>query len=299
MATDSSSCRTPSTWSTEEPADSNVVPVTDQWREQQSSPVFDYDDELRFYREHFRSACAIQAGDHVLDVGCGAGQTTRDAARAATDGQVVGVDISERMLEQARRTSLPNTTYLPADAAVHDFPPASFDVCISRFGTMFFADPVAAFANLRRALRPGGRLVLLVWQPRDANEWADAIPSALGGTPSDDSPFTLGDADRTRDLLTAAGFTGLHVTAVREPVYYGSDAETAYANVLRLREPQQLLAALDADAAERARAALRRTLAAHETRDGVLFDASAWIVTGVTPDAGDPDVGSGDGRSTQ
>src|SRR3954449_13416198 len=111
MATDSSSCRTPSTWSTEEPADSNVVPVADQWREQQSSPVFDYDDELRFYREHFRSACAIRAGDHVLDVGCGAGQTTRDAARAAMEGRVVGVDISERMIEQARRTSLLNTTY--------------------------------------------------------------------------------------------------------------------------------------------------------------------------------------------
>jgi SAM-dependent methyltransferase len=144
---------------------------------------------------------------------------------------------------------------------------------------MFFADPVGAFGNLRRALRPGGRLVVMVWQPRADNEWAQAIPGAIGGSFRDESPFALGDPDVTRDILTSAGFAEPTFTAVHEKLYYGPDAETAYENVLRLREPQALLADLSPDDADRARTALRAMLAAHDTGDGVLFDSGAWIVS--------------------
>ena len=124
--------------------------------------LFDYDAELRRHTAHFFAAAKVGAGDRVLDIGCGTGQTTREAARAAVDGVAVGVDISEVMLEQARRISddeeLSNISFELADAQVNPFPPTSFDLCISRFGVMFFADPVAAFTNIARALRPGGRL---------------------------------------------------------------------------------------------------------------------------------------------
>lgn len=245
--------------------------------------MFDYDAEMRFYRERLRAASDVRAEDRVLDVGCGGGQTTRDAAADAVRGSVLGVDVSERMLEHARRRPMPNVDYLLADAATYAFEPGSFDVCISRFGVMFFDDLVGAFTNLRRALRPGGRLVVLVWQPRAENEWARVIPEAIGGTFRDESAFTLGSEDVTRDILTSAGFMNPTFTAVHELLYYGPDAETAYANVLALREPQALLAELDPAAAAQAHAALRAVLAAHDTGSGVYFESAAWIVTGVTP----------------
>ena len=115
-----------------------------------------YDAELRRHNEHLRAATNIGPTDRVLDIGCGAGQTTRDAARAASSGSVLGVDISEPMLERARRLTLEaglqNISYELGDAQVHRFQPKYFDVLISRFGTMFFADLVAAFANLAQAL---------------------------------------------------------------------------------------------------------------------------------------------------
>jgi SAM-dependent methyltransferase len=187
------------------------------------------------------------------------------------------------MLEDARRrTADAHISYLLADAATYDFGEASFDVCISRFGVMFFDDPVGAFANLRRALRPGGRLVAMVWQPRAENEWAQAIPTAIARGASagrDESPFSLGDPEVARGILTAAGFGKVTFTEVRERLYYGPDVGTAYENVLELREPLALLAKLAPADAERARADLRAMLTAHDSGDGVLFDSAAWIVT--------------------
>lgn len=163
-----------------------------------------YDAELRLHNEHLRAAANVQPHDRVLDVGCGTGQTTREAAGAAVEGSALGVDLSAPMLEQARRLSddagLHNVTYVQADAQTHPFPSTHFDLCVSRFGTMFFADPVAAFTNIGRALRPGARLVLLVWQDHDRNEWATAIREALtvgtaapAPTTNHPGPFSLAD----------------------------------------------------------------------------------------------------------
>ncbi|MFC8826631.1 class I SAM-dependent methyltransferase [Streptomyces sp. NPDC057137] len=261
--------------------------------------LFDYDAELRLHNEHLRAAARVGSHDHVLDIGCGTGRTTREAASAAVTGSALGVDISVPMLERARRLSAeqgpPNVSYEQADAQVHRFPPAQFDLCISRFGTMFFADPVAAFTNIGRALRPGARLVLLVWQDRDANEWASAIRRSLtGATATSTSPaspappaspasgpnaFSLADPGVTEGILAAAGFTDVSFTDVHEPVYYGPDSATAFDSVLRLLKFQDLLVGLDAATAEQARARLRATLAAHDTGDGVYFDSRAWLVT--------------------
>jgi ubiquinone/menaquinone biosynthesis C-methylase UbiE len=123
--------------------------------------LFDYDAELRLHNELFRDGARVGPRDRVLDIGCGTGQSTREAARAAVSGSAVGVDVSAPMLERARQLSvdqgLANIAFQQADAEVHCFPPTCFDLCISRFGTMFFADAVGAFTNIGRALRPAAR----------------------------------------------------------------------------------------------------------------------------------------------
>jgi len=248
-----------------------------------------YDAELRRHNERLRAATHIGLADQVLDIGCGAGQSTRDAARAAQSGFALGVDVSEAMLERARRRTaqecLCNVSYELGDAQVHRFRPAHFDVVISRFGTMFFGDPVAAFANVARASRLGARLVMMVWQSADRNEWATAIQHSIAGgaapayAPGEPDPFSIGEPSRVESILGAAGFSGVGFADIQEPVYYGPDTASAYDLVCDLKMTKDLLAHREAAAAERALASLRETLAAHCTSDGVLFDSRAWIVT--------------------
>jgi SAM-dependent methyltransferase len=253
-----------------------------------------YDAELRAHRERLQAAMAVGEADRVLDIGCGTGQTTRDAARAASLGGALGVDISEEMLERARRYSaeegIANVAFARGDAQVQPFLPGYFELIVSRFGTMFFADPVAAFANLARAARPAARLVMLVWQSEEQNEWATAIRRALtgGGAAAPElasglNPFSMADPDVIRCVLGAAGFDEIDVAEVREPVYYGTNAAAAYDLVRDMRQPRSLLARLDARSAERALVRLREMLTAHETAEGVLFDSRAWLVTARRP----------------
>ena len=247
-----------------------------------------YDAELRAHHEHLRAAYGIGRGDEVLDIGCGTGLTTRDAARAAAPGRVVGVDASEGMLDRARQLTaaerLDNVRYELGDAEVHDFGPAGFDVAISRFGTMFFSDPGAAFANLAAALRPEARLVLLVWQRRQDNDWARAIDAALGDARQPPAPgmdpFSLGDADATARLLGGAGFDAVRFEDVHEPVFYGRDLEAVLATVRGFEETRAALASLSDAEAARTVERLRDTLAAHCTDEhGVVFAARSWLIT--------------------
>src|SRR5688500_6080636 len=206
-----------------------------------------YDAELRRLNEHLRAATGIEPTDRVLDIGCGAGQTTRDAARAASSGSVLGLDNSEQMLERARRltlnTGLQNITYVLGDAQVHRFQPAYFDVLISRFGTMFFADLVAAFANLAYASKQGARLVMMVWQGSERNEWATAIPEALGAQEPFWGPglFSLADEPVGEAILHKAGFCDVGLAEVHEPVYYGPNVDTAYDIVCSFRCTKDVL----------------------------------------------------------
>ena len=247
-----------------------------------------YDAELRAHHEHLRAAYGISAGDEVIDIGCGTGLTTREAARAAAPGCVVGVDVSERMLERARELTpaerLDNVRYELGDAQVHRFEPARFDVAISRFGTMFFSDPAAAFANIAGALRPGGRLVLLLWQRREHNEWATAIAAALGDAAQPPQPgadaFSLGDAEATASILERAGFEALHFEDVHEPVLYGHDLDAALAFVRGFQATSDALASLSDGEAARTVRRLRETLAAHYSDErGVVLDARSWLLT--------------------
>ena len=257
------------------------------WVSSPDCPDF-YDTELRAHHEHLRSAYGITSGNEVLDVGCGVGLTTREAARAAAPGRVVGVDISERMLECARQVTaaerIGNVVYQLGDAQTHQFPADSFDVVVSRFGTMFFADPAAAFANIATAMRPGARLVLLVWQRSAANEWAQAIAGALGDAAQPASrgadPFSLGDAEATARLLERAGFDGQRFDDVREPVFYGHDIDAALKTVRGFQGTSAALATLSGDETERAVERLREALAAHYlAENGVVFESRSWLIT--------------------
>jgi len=249
-----------------------------------------FDAETSPLNVRFRAAVGVGPGDRVLDIGCGTGGSTRDAARAAVAGSAVGVDLSARMLEHARRAAraegLRNVSYQQADAQVHQFEPARFDACISRFGAMFFSDPVAAFTNIGRGLRPGARLVLMAWQAADRNEWSAAIRQALttdtappAAPPPGPHPFTLADPTVVVDILAAAGFTAISFTDVCEPLYYGPHTAVAYDVVLGLGSTRDLLASLDADTTRRALQRLRALLAAHDTGNGVSFGSRAWIIT--------------------
>lgn len=249
-----------------------------------------YDAELRRHDEVLRRACGIRSRDLVLDVGCGTGQTTRQAARTAREGGAHGVDVSaaavERARELARAEGLRNVSFERADAQVHPFPRERFDLAISRFGTMFFGDPGTAFANIGRALRPGGRLVMMVWQAHERNEWDVVIRRSLGAAdgpmtlpPGGLDPFSLADPPTVTEILEAAGFAGVVCTDVREPVYYGPDVAAALDWVRGFTCTREVLRRLAPAAAARALGRLREALAAHLSDDGVWFDSRAWIVT--------------------
>lgn len=237
-------------------------------------------------------AARVAAGDRVLDVGCGNGALSRAAAARGAD--VTGVDISGPMLDRARARAAGEglvVEFVQADAQVRGFD-RGYDVVVSRFGVMFFADPVAAFVNLARALVPGGRLAFVCWQAMAANEWVTVPALAMlpivgpPDVPPADAPgpFAFADPDRVTGILTTAGFADVACTAV--------GPELALGGRLGLDETVEFLAEGgmgkrflgDADVATTARAldAARTALAPFATPDGVRLGSAAWLVTART-----------------
>lgn len=227
------------------------------------------------------AALAPRPGERALDIGCGGGETTLDLSRAvAPDGAVVGVDLSAAMLAFAERVR-----FVQADAEVHAFEPASFDIAFSRFGVMFFADPVAAFVNIHRSLKFGGRLAFVCWRALEENlldrlplEAALAhLPPQPAQDPNAPGPFSFANPDRVRDILTEAGFGEIEITACDEQVGSGDvDAMLAVCSRIGalgkiLRENPELRATT--------LPAVRAALAAHDGADGVKLNAATWVVT--------------------
>jgi SAM-dependent methyltransferase len=251
-----------------------------------------FDRAVAAYHDRFLASADVHASDQVLDVGCGTGQATRDAARAAVSGSALGVDLSSQMIGLARsraaQAGIVNARFEHADAQIYPFRPGTFDVAISRTGAMFFGDPVAAFANIARALRRGGRLVLLTWQGPDGNEWIRELAAALAGgrdlpTPAPDGPgpFALADPERVRAVLGAAGFTEIQLEAHSEAMWFGEDADGAHRFALGLLG--WMLDGLDDEGRRRAVDNLKVTLIAHDTGHGVLFGSAAWTIRATRP----------------
>lgn len=245
-----------------------------------------FDLAARNFHRRFFDAVAIGADDVVLDIGCGNGATTREAARRGRSA--LGIDLSGLMIERAglraREQGLSNVDFVRGDAQVHRFPDGAFDLVISRFGAMFFADPPAAFGNIGRALRPGGRLAMLTWQPFGVN-WLRAIRAALAAgrvLPEPPSigpgPFGLSDPDYVRSVLDTE-FPDVCLTSLREPVVLGTDVEDAFAFLSGSGLATGLLADLDDAARADALAQLRAVLAEHQTAGGVAMTGAAWLIT--------------------
>jgi SAM-dependent methyltransferase len=249
-----------------------------------------YDRAVRRAWQRFMSRGLIGSRDRVLDIGCGTGTTTLDAGRVAAGGSALGADLSAAMLERARHRAaaagLSNVTFVQADAQVHPFEDAAYDIAISRFGAMFFGDPVAAFTNIGRSLRPGGRLAMLAWRALSRNEWILAVRGALAAGRSlpeppanAPGPFGLADADHVRSVLGRSGFEEVDLDSIDEPLDLGRTAEEAYDFVREMGVVQGLTQDLDGPARARTQEALRATLAAHAAPDGVLLGSSAWLIT--------------------
>jgi SAM-dependent methyltransferase len=204
---------------------------------------------------------------------------------------VLGVDLSTGLLDLARRRAdaegVSNVEFLRTDAQAHPFDAGSFDVAVSRTGTMFFADPVAAFANIARALRPGGRLALLTWQPVSDNGWLIAIRQALAlgrelpepTAYSGPGPFSLSDPDRVRDVLTRAGFSEVDLVRRSEPMWFGGDVEEAFAFLSSVGVVKGLLTGVDQAGQAAGLTLLRRSIEGHLTTDGVVCPSATWVIS--------------------
>jgi SAM-dependent methyltransferase len=248
-----------------------------------------YNAAARYLTPPLFDMAAIAPTEHVLDIGCGTGETTRTAARRARSGAAFGIDLSTRMIERARRRAeeegLDNVRFEQGDAQVYRFEPARFDVAISRYGSMFFDDPVVAFANISTALRPSGRVVMLCWRELARNEWVRELRAALAAgrdlpepPPNAPSPFAFADADRVRGIFDAAGFARITFDPLDEPMFFGPDPQGAFAGVSKLGIVNGLLADLDEERRGEALDRLRDALERHQTPEGVLLSTSAWLV---------------------
>jgi SAM-dependent methyltransferase len=235
----------------------------------------------------------LTPGERVLDVGCGHGTTTLEAARrVAPEGAAVGVDVTAPLLARARERAVEagvdNVGFLEGDAQVYPFEDGAFDAVISRFGTMFFEDPEAAFANLGRAVRPGGRLAIVCWQGPLESEWiavAAGVAVAHFGTPPDlgppgaPGPFAFADGDRLRRVIEAGGFGDVTIEAVTRSMRMGDDVDDVVELITSLDQTKALFAGQPAGKVAAAVDALRQGFSPYDGPDGVVMNGTAWLAS--------------------
>lgn len=255
-----------------------------------------YTDGLGAHGEEALRLSQPRPGERVLDIGCGLGDTTqRIAALVGPGGEAVGVDAAPRMIavaeREAREQGVPNARFAVVDVQFGDLG-GPYDMAFSRMGTMFFANPVVALRNVRAALRPGGRLAMVVWRRREDNEWAhrpQRIVEAIVSRPDEydeptcgPGPFSMAGADTTSDILTHAGFEQIALHRCDLPIRSGRDVDEAV-DVAMAVGPGAEIIRLQGERAthlhERIRSALREGMEEFQRPDGVWAPASTWIVT--------------------
>jgi SAM-dependent methyltransferase len=251
-----------------------------------------YDAMLEHLGRLALDAAGLRAGEAVLDVGCGSGQLTMQAAEiVGATGRVVGADVSGPLIRRARQRAgdTANVSFVEADVQVHDFADETYDALVSRFGVMFFDDPVAAFSNLRSATAADGRLAFVAWQAAPLNEWVmtpvGALVPHLGmpelPPPGAPGPFSFADADHVRSVLSTAGWSDVQVEGVETTLLVGGpgsadDVVDFYQRdlfgrlMLAKATPEQQAAALTD---------LRQAVSAAMTEEGLRQRAAVWVVT--------------------
>ncbi|WAS89841.1 class I SAM-dependent methyltransferase [Nannocystis punicea] len=267
--------------------------VGESWRVHQER----LDDMLAAYGEAVLGAAGARPGERVLDVGCGAGATSLALARAVQPGgAVVGVDVSTPLLERARERAAAaglDVTFRCADAGADDLGPGGYDLLVSRFGVMFFADPVAAFVHVRAAARPGGRLAFVCWRAAVENEWVvlpqralrDLVPAPPPPDPAAPGPFSFAARERVQSILDGAGFRDVAITPFDAPLRFGrgdtpeAALDDALAQAADIGPVSRLLAGQPDDVRARGLAAVRAAFAGRAGPDGVIVRGAAWIVT--------------------
>ena len=232
---------------------------------------------------------AARRGESVVDIGCGCGETTFALAEAVgSSSEVLGVDVSEPMLATARslvESSDSGIKFVQADASRYVFEPR-FDLVFSRFGTMFFAEPVAAFSNIKAALRPGGRMAFVCWRALAENPWAmvplDATRALLPPQPPVDplapGPFSLADPDRVEAILDSAGFGDVRTERLDAVMRLGGSLDEAIETALNFGPLARIASELDEKTLAAIHGCLLASLEGFETADGIALPAACWLV---------------------
>ena len=239
--------------------------------------------------DHLLPFAAAKPGESVLDIGCGCGSTTfRLAMAVAPGGSVAGVDISGPMLDVARARSQAmnaDIPFLQEDAASYDFQPVS-DLVFSRFGVMFFDDPVAAFKNIRTALSPKGRLAFVCWREFKETAWAFApytaakhlLPEQPPSDPYAPGPFAFADADRLKGILTQAGFNNIRIEKLDATASMGANADQAADEALNIGPLSRAARELPEDVRAQIRDTVKESLAKYQTPSGITPGVACWLV---------------------
>ena len=231
---------------------------------------------------------ALKPGMNVLDIGCGAGTTTTAIAKAVAPGKAVGIDISTPLIAAAKaraRAAAVPVELIEADASDHPFAP-EFDLAFSRFGVMFFADPVRSFSNIRKALRPSGRLAFVCWRPFEESAAVyepyaaarDLLPPEEPVAPGAPGPFGLADGARTRSILTQAGYGDIRIERLNRPSLMGATVEEAVQQAMNLGPLAFATRNFDEPAKDAIRHRIRPVLQRYKTSEGIAPPAAFWLV---------------------
>jgi SAM-dependent methyltransferase len=241
------------------------------------------------------AAAAPRPGEHVIDVGCGTGGTTAALAEAVgLGGHVLGVDISETLIDyaraqhggQARAHRVENATFVVGDAATHPFKERGYDLVFSRFGVMFFADPVSAFRNIHRALKPAGRLVFVAWRTPQENPWGTLparaaqpfLPPLPRPGPEDPGQFSFGDRARVERILRHSGFASPRIEPIDRSIWMGASVADVLTGAGRFGPLARAFAGAEPAAIEKAKQAIAEALAPHQGPEGVRLPGACWLV---------------------
>lgn len=244
-------------------------------------------DGIRPFGEVVLNLVAPQAGERAIDVGCGTGDTTTDLARAVgPSGQVLGLDISAPLIEAARAQKLANARFEVGDATTFAFEPGHYDFLYSRFGVMFFGDPVAAFSNLRRALKPAGRVAFVCWRTPQENSWGlvpmraamPHLPPMERPGPEDPGQYAFGDRARVERILTQAGFAPPTIEPLDRPIRLGDDIPSTLDNLGKFGPLARAFADATPEQVAKAKQAIGEALKPHATSDGISLMGAVWLV---------------------